>query len=258
MAPRCRGRPGRIPKTQVQTQAPAGCHAHFALAGERDHNPASQVRSPRLRERGDVPRALPCGHAGLRPPASGPSHLRPLGVPPWCGDATPWVSPDAPLLQEAASDSLGPLGVGFSFVAIAHDRRPRTTPVRWRGTSTGQKPGGSAGPLRSGLTKHIRGSGRPRSALQAPGPPCPAHGVAGGTQSSARGATSILGPATSGQVLALRPFRASLPGRPSAFFRCVRVAGLTRNTICVTLSPRASPQLRGTPSLIRGNLFISR
>lgn len=252
MAPRCRGRPGRIPKTQVQTQAPAGCHAHFALAGERDHNPASQVRSPRLRERGDVPRALPCGHAGLRPPASGPSHLRPLGVPPWCGDATPWVSPDAPLLQEAASDSLGHLGVGFSFVAIAHDRRPRTTPVRWRGTSTGQKPGGSAGLLRSGLTKHIRGSGRPRSAPQALGPPCRLAG------SLAELRARHVAPPPSGQVLALRPVRASLPGRPSAFFRCVRVAGLTRNTICVTLSPRASPQLRGTPSLIRGNLFISR
>lgn len=252
MAPRCRGRPGRIPKTQVQTQAPAGCHAHFALAGERDHNPASQVRSPRLRERGDVPRALPCGHAGLRPPASGPSHLRPLGVPPWCGDATPWVSPDAPLLQEAASDSLGHLGVGFSFVAIAHDRRPRTTPVRWRGTSTGQKPGGSAGPLRSGLTKHIRGSGRPRSALQALGPRARLAG------SLAELRARHVAPPPSGQVLALRPVRASLPGRPSAFFRCVRVAGLTRNTICVTLRPRASPQPRGTPSLIRGNLFISR
>lgn len=252
MAPRCRGRPGRIPKTQVQTQAPAGCHAHFALAGERDHNPASQVRSPRLRERGDVPRALPCGHAGLRPPASGPSHLRPLGVPPWCGDATPWVSPDAPLLQEAASNSLGHLGVGFSFVAIAHDRRPRTTPVRWRGTSTGQKPGGSAGPLRSGLTKHIRGSGWPRSALQALGPRARLAG------SLAELRARHVAPPPSGQVLALRPVRASLPGRSSAFFRCVRVAGLTRNTICVTLRPRASPQLRGTPSLIRGNLFISR
>lgn len=181
------------PRPRDASQAPADCRAHVALTGGRYHNPTSQVRSRGSGSAVTSPGLCPAVTLSSVPLPQGPRTSVPSASP--LSEAMPPRGSHLTLLsfRKPPPAPLDTCGVGFPFVAIAHDRGTRNHTRLLTRTVHGSEAGGSAGSLCSGSHKaHSRfwpatllpaGSGGRRVLLT---------GVGGGIRSLAHWAKSSL------------------------------------------------------------------